>query len=781
MQEVADEQRPEKIDEEEPEGVDKPERIEEEPEVVEKPEMVEEETVDKPEIQEKSEGVNNHLVEDNAEVDKESAEHSFRESDMIVLDEVRNEEESNGKSKEQQRSDEDEEMEVEEAKKRPAADLHTEEEDGKEEPPLKKNKTETGDCEERKEEEEEEAEKKYTRSPELIKFWKVVEDDPSDFTGWTYLLQYIDSHGSLDEGREAFDAFLFRYCYCYGYWKKYADFEKRKGTRESCMAVFERGVKAIPLSADLWIHFMNYVKAEFVENDDFIREFYTKSVQACGKQWSSDKLWDSFVKWELALQETAETKDYRRVMKLYDQILLNPTQGLTHQFDMFREFVKDHNPKDMLEVEDFLSLRKEILLAMAGDEKEKVEETEDGIPPPGEGETGAKIDEENLAMKEKIIHARRKVFKETEAKVQLRWKFEENIKRPYFHIKPLERGQLKNWNEYLEFEQKQDEPVLVEILFERCLIACALYEEFWIKYTEWMIERISVETDLTEKEKLVEKTRQIFNRACTHHLATKVDVHLAWSAFEETRQNFDRAIEILEKIEKEHPKMMSLMSRHINAERRRGNADSVHSLYKKCIENAKTPMLRSEWSIKYSRFLRMKCDDEAGAIRVLEDAVLVDEKNPKLYLQLLDVYLHQKPLNESKIIEVFDAALTKEKGKMLSDKHRLLFSQRKSEFLEEFGSSISELLIAQAAHSKLSVELKPNVKDSEAGSNQIKTVDSSHRPERQSNGSSTTTYQATNSSSYAAQHNSQYQQYGSRYGYQGYSQYPPNYYQGYNY
>lgn len=28
--------------------------------------------------------------------------------------------------------------------------------------------------------------------PELDKYWKVVNDDPSDFTGWTYLLQYVD-------------------------------------------------------------------------------------------------------------------------------------------------------------------------------------------------------------------------------------------------------------------------------------------------------------------------------------------------------------------------------------------------------------------------------------------------------------------------------------------------------------------------------------------------------------------------------------------------------------
>lgn len=28
--------------------------------------------------------------------------------------------------------------------------------------------------------------------PELEKYWKAVNEDPCDFTGWTYLLQYVD-------------------------------------------------------------------------------------------------------------------------------------------------------------------------------------------------------------------------------------------------------------------------------------------------------------------------------------------------------------------------------------------------------------------------------------------------------------------------------------------------------------------------------------------------------------------------------------------------------------
>lgn len=55
------------------------------------------------------------------------------------------------------------------------------------------------------------------------------------------------------------------------------------------------------------------------------------------------------------------------------------------------------------------------------------------------------------------------------------------IKRPYFHVKPLERCQLKNWKEYLDYEIEQGDQNRIIVLFERCLIACALYEEFWIK------------------------------------------------------------------------------------------------------------------------------------------------------------------------------------------------------------------------------------------------------------------------------------------------------------
>ena len=59
------------------------------------------------------------------------------------------------------------------------------------------------------------------------------------------------------------------------------------------------------------------------------------------------------------------------------------------------------------------------------------------------------------------------------------------IRRPYFHVKPLEKGQLKNWRDYLDFEIKNGTQERVMVLFERCVIACALYEEFWLKVSRF--------------------------------------------------------------------------------------------------------------------------------------------------------------------------------------------------------------------------------------------------------------------------------------------------------
>ena len=60
------------------------------------------------------------------------------------------------------------------------------------------------------------------------------------------------------------------------------------------------------------------------------------------------------------------------------------------------------------------------------------------------------------------------------------------IKRPYFHVIPLDKRQLRTWREYLELEAADGDHHSLVQLYERCLIACAQYEEFWMQYARYL-------------------------------------------------------------------------------------------------------------------------------------------------------------------------------------------------------------------------------------------------------------------------------------------------------
>ncbi|XP_049776304.1 pre-mRNA-processing factor 39-like [Schistocerca cancellata] len=512
--------------------------------------------------------------------------------------------------------------------------------------------------------------------PELEKYWKAVKEDPADFTGWTYLLQYVDQENDIEAAREAYDAFLSHYPYCYGYWRKYADYEKRKGNKRKCEEVFERGLKAIPLSVDLWIHYLNYCKATYPDDETHLRCQFEKAISACGMEFRSDRLWESYIKWE------SEGKRLQNVTALYDRLLLIPTQGYTNHFDNFQEHISSNPPQKVLSVDEFLTLRREVLQMLkqfdqplASDDTVPGEETE---APPGEEpeeQPTTKSDEETTALRERIVAIRKKIHKNTVAAVADRWNYEEGIKRPYFHVKPLERCQLKNWKEYLDFEIEQGDKTRIIVLFERCLIACALYEEFWIKFIRYL-ESL--------KEDMTDKIRNVYERACTIHHTKKPNLHLHWAVFEESQKNYDQAAEILTNLEKLVPNMLQVAYRRINLERRRNDLNKVAELYEHYINTSKSKVIANNMAIKYARFSWKILGDTDRAISILNKAVEKDKENPRLYLQLIDMGLQKNPLNEEEIIAIIDQFLSGD----ADPEQKVLFAQRKVEFLEDFGKDV---------------------------------------------------------------------------------------------
>nr|XP_012223406.1 PREDICTED: pre-mRNA-processing factor 39-like [Linepithema humile] len=557
---------------------------------------------------------------------------------------------------------------------------------------------------------------------------------------------------------------LERYPYCYGYWRKFADYEKKKGNPENVQTVFDQGLKAISLSVDLWLHYINHCKTVYEKDEEKLREQYERAILACGLEFRSDRLWESYIKWEL------EGKRLSRVTALYDRLLSTPTLGYISHFEAFQEFVSSNLPNRILSVDDFLALRAEVKALLKSDDTTTTSAADDA--PPGEEPPPHEVpptDEETRAIREKIISSRRKMHKANVNAVAARWSYEEGIKRPYFHVKPLERCQLKNWKEYLDFEIEQKDQNRIIILFERCLIACALYDEFWMRFVRYLE---SLKGDNTEK------IRDVYSRACMVHHPKKPNLHLQWAIFEEGQDNFEKAATILENIDNVLPNMLQVAYRRINLERRRGDLEKACTLYENYISNSKNRTIANNIVVKYARFLCKVKNDVDKAIKILMKAADKDKDNPRLYLQLIDLGMQRTPVDTQEIVGYMDMFIEREHADL---EQRVLFAQRKVEFLEDFSPDIRQVLKAHEQFQKCIKQAKERKKtkgdDNKTDSSPPKKVktDQSNVPPPPSVGSqSSYQYSSGPSGPYQSQQQFQGGQYGGQGGYQqGYQQYPP--------
>ncbi|KAF6038686.1 hypothetical protein EB796_003015 [Bugula neritina] len=364
-----------------------------------------------------------------------------------------------------------------------------------------------------------------------------------------------------------------------------------------------------------------------------------------------------------------------------------------------------------------------------------------------------------------------------EKEVKLRWAFEEAIKRPYFHSKPLDSTQLKNWRRYLEFEMANGGEDRAIFLFERCVIACAQYEEFWLK-------SLSRHTDV----------RNVYTRACRQHLPYKASIHITWAFYEERQGNFDEALAVISNIEMQTTDNMCVLNHKLNLLRRHG--DDLNDLFTSYIDkkelNADCVKLLTS---KYSRYLlKIKGDaDKAG--EVLKDAITKNPLHEPFYTQLLDVEYQRQPLDEDKVLAVFELV----NASSLSSEIKQKFYSRRYEFIDDLGSDVTRLYsLYQELEENMSAASKDK-KRAHSATPSDKTVDAKKAKTSMYTNNGTAAAGAYSSQSYHQQQqaanygssgqdwNSYYQQQGmdysqyGAYGQQGYYQQGYGGYTGYDY
>lgn len=184
------------------------------------------------------------------------------------------------------------------------------------------------------------------------------------------------------------------------------------------------------------------------------------------------------------------------------------------------------------------------------------------------------------------------IFSKTQTETTKRWTYESEIKRPYFHVTELDEGQLSNWKKYLDFEESEGSYPRTQFLYERCLVTCAHYDEFWQRYARWMAAQPGKE----------EEVRNIYQRAsCLYVPIANPATRLQYAYFEEMTGRVDVAKDIHEAILLHLPNHIETIVSLANTSRRHGGLDAAIEVYKNQLDSPQCDMatkaaLVAEWA-----------------------------------------------------------------------------------------------------------------------------------------------------------------------------------------
>ncbi|KAK1309924.1 hypothetical protein QJS10_CPA08g01848 [Acorus calamus] len=170
--------------------------------------------------------------------------------------------------------------------------------------------------------------------------------------------------------------------------------------------------------------------------------------------------------------------------------------------------------------------------------------------------------------------------------------FESRIKRHYFHVVPIDDKQLENWHQYLDFVEKQGDFDWIVKLYERCLIPCANYPEFWIRYVE-----------LVESKGGREIADFALRRATALFPKGVHAIHVLCARFKEQIRDISGARAFLPQCGADLASdFLHNVTREANMERRLGNVKAASMIYENAIKMAKDEQKMEILAALYIRF-----------------------------------------------------------------------------------------------------------------------------------------------------------------------------------
>jgi pre-mRNA-processing factor 39 len=324
-----------------------------------------------------------------------------------------------------------------------------------------------------------------------------------------------------------------------------------------------------------------------------LNRLFERGASSVGLDFLAHPFWDKYLEFEDRLD--AEDK----IFEILSRVIKIPMHQYARYFERFRSLAHRRPLPELVPMETLSAFRAEV----------EAEAFQSG--PKGEQE----IERE---MRTKVDQFYLEAFTRTQTETTKRWTYESEVKRPYFHVTELDHAQLANWRKYLDFEESEGDYTRIVFLYERCLVTCAFYDEFWFRYARW----------ISAQEGKQEEVRNIYQRASTLYVPiSRPGIRLQYAYFEEMSERVDVARDIHQAILYPLPGHVETIVSWANLERRQKGLEAAIEVYKAQIDTPIVDLFAKaafvvEWAVLLWKI--------QGSV---DEARQVFQKNQQWYLQ----------------------------------------------------------------------------------------------------------------------------------------------------
>ncbi|KAG0464216.1 hypothetical protein HPP92_020285 [Vanilla planifolia] len=403
-----------------------------------------------------------------------------------------------------------------------------------------------------------------------------------NFDAWTLLIKEVEETSPVDMQSIClvYDSFLSEFPLCYGYWSRYAGLKVHLCTINDAQEVYEQAVKVASHSVHLWFSYCSFAILSFEDPAD-VRRLFQRGLSYVDKDYLCHLLWDKYIEFEYS------HKQWNQLAHILINTLRFPTRSLHNYYESFKKLV--FLLEEDLGIKNGMTTQPEVL--------PDCQLSHAVVCGYAEISNVANLLDESLLGPEtlrKYFSVGEVLYGKSKQLDKCISSFEVRIRRQHFHVKPLDEFQLENWHEYLTFVEDQGNFDWTVKLYERCLIPCANYMEFWIRYV-----------DFVDAKGGREIANYALERAFKVFLKRIPAFHIYYSKFKEKIGDVDGArAPFLHCDEDLTVDAVENVNKRANMEKRMGNIEASLAIYDKAIKMAHEKQNMELLSLLYSNLAR---------------------------------------------------------------------------------------------------------------------------------------------------------------------------------